>query len=127
MKSKAMVRKKVVALVPRQPEEPGVLGIFARLARDPKLTVEKLKELVALQEHIQEVDARAAFDRDFDAMLPEIPEIARNGAIKNKEGHVQSRYSKYEDIRRVVEPVLDRLEEDDIGVADEEPVTLLLD
>jgi hypothetical protein len=44
-------------------------------------------------------NAQAEFDAAYRVMQPQIPWIARNGKILNKDGEVQSRYSKYEDIR----------------------------
>src|SRR5947208_1326428 len=39
-------------------------------------------------------------------MQPEIPRIKKNGSILNKNREVQSKFAKYEDIRRVVDPIL---------------------
>jgi hypothetical protein len=90
------------------PTEPGILGVFQRLATDPKLTVDKLGELIKLQERIMDREAAAAFETAYKLMLPEIPRITKRGRIKNKQGEVQSRYSKYEDIRKVTDPILQR-------------------
>lgn len=87
-------------------EAPGSLGAFERLARDKRLTVEKLGELIALQERILDRNARSAFEAAYRLMLPEIPRISKRGAIKNREGKTQSRYAKYEDIRSIVDPIL---------------------
>lgn len=104
--TKLALRKQVQALQPQ--DEPGVLGVFGRLARDPRLTVEKLATLVDLQLKIKKIDAEAAFDTAYKLMQPEIPVISRRGKIRNKAGEVQSRYSKYEDIRAIVDPILRR-------------------
>lgn len=90
------------------PQEPGILGVFQRLATDPKLTVDKLGELIKLQERIMDREAAAAFEAAYSLMQPEIPRITKRGIIKNKHGDVQSRYSKYEDIRRITDPILQR-------------------
>lgn len=86
----------------------GALGVFERLALDKRLTVEKLGELIRLQSVILERNARSAFDAAYAAMLDEIPRIKKNGAILNKAKEVQSRYSRYEDIRAIVDPILKR-------------------
>jgi hypothetical protein len=49
-----------------------------------------------------------AFDAAYQMMLLEVPRITKKGIIRNKAGEVQSRYSKYEDIRTVVDPILHR-------------------
>jgi hypothetical protein len=86
----------------------GALGVFERLALDKRLTVEKLGELIRLQSVILERNARSAFDAAYAAMLDDIPRIKKNGAILNREKQVQSRYSRYEDIRAIVDPILKR-------------------
>jgi hypothetical protein len=89
-------------------DEPGVIGVFSRLARDPKLTVEKLATLVDLQLKIKKIEAETAFDLAYELMQPEIPIISRRGKVLNKQGGIQSRYSKYEDIRKVTDPIIRR-------------------
>lgn len=91
-----------------KPAAPGILGVFERLAKDPDLTVDKLGELIKLQERIVDREQKAAFDAAYRVMLPEIPRITKRGKILNKAKEVQSRYSRYEDIRRVVDPILRR-------------------
>jgi hypothetical protein len=107
--TKALARRQQTeALAKRPPDEPGMLGVFGRLARDPNLTVDKLGELIKLQERIIDREAVTAFDAAYRVMLPEIPRISKRGKILNKSKEVQSRYSKYEDIRRVCDPILRR-------------------
>ena len=89
-------------------DQPGLVGIFSRLARNPDLTVDKLESLIKLQERILDREAASAFDAAYRLMLPEIPRISKRGRILNKAKEVQSRYSKYEDIRRVCDPILRR-------------------
>ena len=79
---------------------------FERLARDPLVDADKLQKLVDLQERILDRDARSAFTAAFIAMRPEIPEIDEKGRILNKNGNVQSTYSRHEDIQRVILPIL---------------------
>jgi ERF superfamily len=100
-----MLRRRAEQLAAKT-DEPGVLGVFSRLARDRRLTVDKLVTLVGLQERIMARNAAAEFDAAYRVMQPLIPRIARNGKILNKQGEVQSRYSKYEDIRTIVDPIL---------------------
>ncbi len=109
--AKRKSKQRTTALARRQaaaptPDSPGVLGVFERLARDRALTVDKLGSLIALQEHIQEVEAKAAFEDAYARMQPGIPIISKRGRILNKEKQVQSHYAKYEDIRKIVDPIL---------------------
>lgn len=79
--------------------------MFERLARDPNVPVEKLRELVALQEHILARDAEAAFWEAFGEMQGELPTITEDGAIKVGET-VRSRYSTNEAIQEALRPIL---------------------
>ena len=101
--STALVRRRTP---PPPPGDDNSFTAFERLGRDKSIDAEKLGKLIALQEHIMRVNAEAAFNRAYTAMVLEIPEIDRRGAIKNTAGQVQSRYSKHEDIQRIVKPIL---------------------
>jgi hypothetical protein len=83
-----------------------VVSMFERAAKDKDVDAGKLEKLISLQERIMRVNAEAAFNRAFVAMVLEIPEVDRKGQIKNREGAIQSRYSRFEDIQRVVKPIL---------------------
>lgn len=103
-------KRAATALVRRLPPPPAGddhgFTAFERLSRDKSIDAEKLGKLIALQEHIMRVNAEAAFNRAYTAMVLEIPEIDRRGKILNKENKVQSHYSKHEDIQRIVKPIL---------------------
>ena len=107
---KKAARKPSTALQVRtdSPIDQTPMGIIARMARDPKLTVEKLERLIAVNERMMAVEARSAFNAAYDAMVMELPIITKRGIIKNKAGETQSRYAKFEDIMRVVKPILKR-------------------
>lgn len=85
----------------------GPLGVFERMALRVK-SPEALGKLIELQAQILDRDARLAFEAAYKVMLLEIPRIAKNGRILNREKEVQSRYSRYEDIRAIVDPILQR-------------------
>lgn len=104
--AKVALARVAKANLEKLPDEPGILGVFQRLAKDPKLTVDKLGELIKLQERILDRESSTAFDLAYKAMLPNIPRITKRGIIKNKEGRIQSRYAKFEDIRRICDPIL---------------------
>jgi hypothetical protein len=82
------------------------LSVFERLAKDQSVDPDKLEKLINLQERILERDAKMAFTDAFIQMRPEIPVIDERGRILNKQGSVQSTYSKFEDIQHVVLPIL---------------------
>jgi hypothetical protein len=116
-------KKKTTALARRRPTVPSrrrdiddgtPMGIAQRLARDPKLTVEKLERLIALNERMMAAQAESAYWAAYDAMVLELPIIEKNGKIygksevKGQRGPLQSRYSKFEDIQHVIKPILKR-------------------
>lgn len=82
------------------------VSMFERLARDPSVDVEKLQRLIEMQERVIAHNAKAAFNAAFSVMQDEIPEIDEHGAIRNRDGDVQSRYAKNEDIQKVLRPIL---------------------
>lgn len=81
--------------------------MFERLAKDPAVDVEKLERLIAMQERILAHNARAEFEAAFAEMQGELPVITEQGEIEVN-GHVRSRYARYEDIIEVVRPILQR-------------------
>jgi len=106
---------RAAALVVRRAEEPmpavsgdNMVSVFATLARDARVDVQKLERLIGLQERILAHQARAAFTDAFLAMQAELPTIDARGRITDKAGKVQSRYSRYEDIADVIVPILTR-------------------
>lgn len=112
-------KKRLTALARRQPsavshQDVGELGPIERLARDPKLTVEKLERLIAAKERLDAAKAAAAYWKDFDAMREYLPIIKKRGIVRGKAdergklGPIQSRFAKFEDIQAAVNPVLKR-------------------
>lgn len=79
--------------------------MFERLARDPNVPVDKLRELVLLQEHVMARNAESEFWGAFAEMQGELPTITEDGAIKVGE-QVRSRYSTNEAIQEAIRPVL---------------------
>lgn len=85
---------------------PDLAVMFERVLTDASIDVSKLEALIGLNERVMDRAAKAAFDDAFSRMWPELPEVDERGAIRNKDGSVKSRYSKYEDIQAAVRPVL---------------------
>lgn len=79
--------------------------MFERLAKDASVDVEKLERLIAMQERIIAVNARAEFNAAFADMQGDIPVITERGAIEVS-GVVRSTYARNEDIQRIVKPIL---------------------
>lgn len=77
-------------------------------ATDPRVDPGKMSALVDLQIRMMDYQKREQFNQDKSAAIMEMPSITKRGAIKNNSGQVQSRYSKFEDIHKVVMPILAR-------------------
>lgn len=85
-----------------------LLRDIVRASTDPTLDAEKITALANLAMKMQDRDAEKRFHMAKHAALMEMPTITKNGAIKDRNGNVQSRYSKWEDIDREVRPLLSR-------------------
>ena len=77
-------------------------------ARDPSVDGQKVTALANLAMTMQDREAERRFRMaKFEAIM-EMPRINKSGAILNKSGAVQSRYSRFEDMDAVVRPILQR-------------------
>jgi hypothetical protein len=83
-----------------------MIAVIANLAKDKDTDVSKLERLLDVQIKMMGIQAELDFNRDFILMRQELPVIAKKGEIKNKEGRVTSRYSKYEDLHEAINPIL---------------------
>lgn len=79
---------------------------LAELAANPAVDVDKLERLIALRERDQNRSAEEAFNVAYMAMSEELPIISERGQILNKQNLVQSQYAKFEDIQRIIAPIL---------------------
>lgn len=76
-------------------------------SRDPAVDAGKTTALANLAMQMQDREAERRFRMAKHQALQKMPRITKNGSIINhKTGAVQSRYSKFEDIHRVVTPIL---------------------
>ncbi len=85
---------------------PDLAALVERVLTDPNADVSKLHALLDVNERILDRNAKAEFDAAFATMWPELPEIDERGAIKKRDGSVQSRYARYEDIQTALRPYL---------------------
>jgi len=68
--------------------------------------VEALKELFNLRNQLESERARKLFYESLRLMQSEIPPIERKRIVKNSDGSVRYRYASFEDILRVIKPIL---------------------
>lgn len=88
---------------------PALQGIFVaalEAAKNPEIDANKMALLVNLATSQQDREAERRFRMSKQRALLEMPSINKRGAILNKNGGVQSRYSKFEDMHRIVKPIL---------------------
>lgn len=81
---------------------------LVELAKDPNVDPAKMKSIVDMQMQMMDYQKREEYNRDKMAALMEMPSISQKGAIVGKNDRVQSRYAKFEDIHRIVTPILSR-------------------
>lgn len=79
-----------------------------RLSMDPSVDGQKTTALAELAMKMQDREAERRFRMAKHRAVQQMPSINRRGAITNKQGGIQSRYSKFEDIMAVVKPILDK-------------------
>jgi hypothetical protein len=83
-----------------------IIQVIERAASNPDVDIDKMERLLQMQERVLERAAEAAFNADLSQMQNELPVIEENGAIKGRDGRVQSRYARFEDINEAVKPIL---------------------
>lgn len=89
----------------REEQSTSLIQVIERAARDSSIDIDKMERLLAMKERLDAKTAVEAYNADFAAMQPELPEITEKGQIKvNNE--VRSTYAKFEDINAVVKPIL---------------------
>lgn len=78
-----------------------------KLSMDPTVDGEKTTALANLAMKMQDREAERRFRMAKHNAISQMPSISKSGAVINhKTNMVQSRYSKFEDIDRVVRPIL---------------------
>lgn len=88
-------------------ETGAVLSMIERVASNPDADMDKLERLLDMQERILSRNAMVAFNAAMAEMQSDIPTIEKGGAIIVN-GQERSKYARFEDIMRVVKPVMQR-------------------
>lgn len=74
--------------------------LIEKLASNPDVSLEKLEAILSMQENQVNKDNVAAFNKAFSALQCELPEIE-----EKTKGH-NYKYAAFEDINRIVKPIL---------------------
>jgi len=88
------------------PEAVSVLQIIERAARDPSVDIDKMERLMQMHERMLARNAETAYNAALSAMQTELPEMPEHGKIRNKSGNVQSKYALWEDMNKIIKPIL---------------------
>lgn len=83
-----------------------IIQVIERAASNPDVDIDKMERLLQMQERILARNAEAAFNTALAQMQNELPVIDENGSIKGRDGRVQSKYAKFEDINEAVKPIM---------------------
>ena len=103
-------RKPGTALAKHEPRPTNLLVAFAQAASDPACNPEKMKALSDMVDKMKAEEAEVAFTEAYIDMQEELPSISAKGLIEI-EGRTGGRgqktpYAKYDEIMRVVKPIL---------------------
>lgn len=82
-----------------------VLDVLFRLASNPSLNIENLKELLAMQREVMADQRKAAYFAALSRVQAKVPHVNKDGRIVVK-GVERSRFSRLEDIDVAVRPLL---------------------
>lgn len=92
------------ALVQQQSDP--MLKIIANASADPNVDITKMQALLDMRERLQDKESERAFYSAFATMQGKLPTITKSGEIKDRNGKVQSRYARWEDINEAIKPIL---------------------
>lgn len=93
--------------IPLPEPEPNMLAVIAKaVAENPQMNVDNMEKLLAMHERIVAAQQKASFFAAMARVAPQIPEIGQRGVIKNRDGHVQSKYATLDDIDRIIRPII---------------------
>lgn len=90
-----------------------LLATIADAARDPTVDAAKMTALADLAIKLQSHEQQQQFNRDLNAAIMEMPVITKSGRIiipakDGKPERVQGTFARFEDLNRIVKPILQR-------------------
>lgn len=80
---------------------------MVELAKDPAVDPAKMQAMLEMQERMMDRAALTAYRKAMHTARSKMPRIAKDGAIKNKQGQVQSRFAHFEAIDKIVRPLVE--------------------
>ncbi len=91
-----------------------MMQVVREIALDPKVDVEKMKAVIALQKDLMATTAKMRFDEAFAKMQGELPVVQKSGKItiteKNNPKNViqQTKYAQWDEINEAIRPILSK-------------------
>lgn len=93
------------SLVPLKDPMPMIFELAREISKSGG-AVEALKELFTLRQEITQEIAKKEFFENLRRVQEELPPIERRRVVKNRDGSIRYRYASFEDIIKVVKPIL---------------------
>lgn len=91
----------------QKPTEPdSLMGALINAAMNPDIDADKMERMLSMYERMESRKAKVEFDEALAKMLPEIPEIGKTGEANNREGDRLYKFAKWDQMNRVIKPIL---------------------
>ena len=105
MSSELIKQDNAIQEVPDTSETAALLKVIASAATDPRVDIEKMERLLAMQERLMESQRKTAYVAAMSRLQARLPQIEKTGRIIVK-GVERSRYAPIEDIDVIIRPLL---------------------
>ena len=91
-------------------ERSPLIALIERVVLDPNASIEKLERMLAMQERLEQAQARKAFDYAIAAAKAEIPTIIKDKRVSfsTSKGPTDYAYEDLDSIAKVVNPILSK-------------------
>lgn len=87
-------------VLPVEVQPDNLISVIERLSIDPRVDIDKLERIIALKERLIADQRKTAFMAAMARLQAKLPQMGKYGQAKN------SKFSKLEDIDRVIRPLL---------------------
>lgn len=84
----------------------GMMASLDDMARDPSVDIDKMERLAKMKIDLYDKARQEQFNKDFNDAVFAMPTIKKDGSIKDNSGKVRSRFSSFERLMSVVQPIL---------------------
>lgn len=92
--------------LPAVTTEQAMIHQIAEMAKNPDIDPDRIEKLLNVQIRMMDRQAKIDYDQALANVQMKMPRITASGEIKNRAGEITSRYMRYEDIDRVIRPLL---------------------